>query len=865
MSHHEGMPEPPNPVEAAARALTLAGFALCKPLPETKRPDMAGWSTYSLPPEGFGPGDLIGTLGGPLSHANVPGHALVIVDLDAAVALELADRHLPDTGMVDGRASKRRSHRYYLVPLDGIPEWARSQAGAAAPAAEKFAQHPGPFKKGFNLADDSRAIDFIGTGGMAVCPPSLHPSGEPREWEGGERGDPAVVPFADLWRAVCRLAEACGCKPPSDVGWPWETKQQQQRSAPRADRAHDRGQVVNRAIAYLAKCPGAVSKAHGHDATFYVARAVVYGFDLGAEDGFDLLKQYFNPKCRPEWSDRELMHKCQDADDLPFGEPRGWLRDKDRPNWNMGWTNGAQHSPGANGRHQANDEHDGEDRPAPETSDVAADPHQVFDDTDVHNGRRFIADHGANVRYVADMGFWFVFDGRRWVPDWSGTAVERLAKSTVCLMAQEAFAELAAAAQRLKDAGDNDDEQNAAKKAMKAAEKKLAHAKKSQDVRAYRRLLAAAQSEPAVCVREARELFDRPHDLLNCPNGTVELRTGTLRPHCRTDFLTKLCPIAFNPSAPRGGYLSFLNRIFRDKPAVAAYVRQLSGYVATAETTVHATNFFHGTGANGKSVLVGLWTRVLDEYAYTAPPELLMKDERGTRHPTEKAGLRGARLVLCSETAEDAALDEAKLKALSSSDAITARVMRGDFFTFQPTHKTVVSTNHRPRVKGTDHGIWRRLRLVPFEVKFWTDADREADPAGTFDLAFKAIPGLEDALFAEEAEGILADMVEHAVAFYATGLTLTPPAEVTAATNEYRQAEDLVAQFVEARVRRDNIGDGVKGAELYKAFKGWWVEQGHPEKRVLGLTQFGTSAKRLLPSAKRSSVVYLVRVLEKDE
>jgi hypothetical protein len=308
-----------------AARLRSSGFALCKPDPAEKKPTYARWGTYSKEPADFAAGDMIGVIAGPLSEGKRDAHATIIIDLDALEAVDQADEFLPATSMEEGRPSKPRSHRYFLVPLDSIPEWAQSPAEQAAAAAEAETGHPGPFKKAFQRDDGTTAIDFIGTGGQAVCPPSAHPSGERREWTGGAPGEPAVVPFPDLWLAVCRLAEACGCKPPSGLAWPWEERPDPPRNVFTARATGPRASAEERAVRYLERIPGAVSGRGGHRQTFYAARVIVYGFDLGPELGFRILKERFNPLCKPEWTDRELWHKVQDADRLPYHKPRGWL------------------------------------------------------------------------------------------------------------------------------------------------------------------------------------------------------------------------------------------------------------------------------------------------------------------------------------------------------------------------------------------------------------------------------------------------------------------------------------------------------------------------------------------------------------
>lgn len=200
-------------IVASARELRSDGFALVRISPATKRPIGAAWSTRSIEPEELQPGDMLGIQGGALSDGGYDNHSLVVIDLDSTAALEHAETHLPPTAMVEGRKGKPRSHHYYLVPNASIPEEWQSKAEQAAPAAISAKGHRGPRKHTYRDATTNKtAIDFIGTGGQAVCPPSLHSSGDCREWDGGKPGKPAIVEFPALLAAVEALAAAANCR-----------------------------------------------------------------------------------------------------------------------------------------------------------------------------------------------------------------------------------------------------------------------------------------------------------------------------------------------------------------------------------------------------------------------------------------------------------------------------------------------------------------------------------------------------------------------------------------------------------------------------------------------------------------------------
>ena len=249
--------------------------------------------------------------------------------------------------------------------------------------------------------------------------------------------------------------------------------------------------------------------------------------------------------------------------------------------------------------------------------------------------------------------------------------------------------------------------------------------------------------------------------LLNTPPGTVDLRTGQARPHDRRDLITKMTAVGPGGNCPK--WLAFLNRIFRGDQNLIDYIQRVLGYSLTGSVREHALFFCYGTGGNGKGVLLGTWNGILGEYSAIAPMSTFTATHN-ERHPTELAMLRGARLVSTQETEDGHYWAESKIKALTGGDPVSARFMRQDFFTYQPTFKLIVAGNHRPSLRNVDEAIRRRFNLIPFTQ---TIPPEERDP----NLAEK---------LKEEWPGILAWAIEGCLEWQRIGLA--PPSAVVEAT-----------------------------------------------------------------------------------
>lgn len=374
--------------------------------------------------------------------------------------------------------------------------------------------------------------------------------------------------------------------------------------------------------------------------------------------------------------------------------------------------------------------------------------------SDVGNAARFAAMHGHDLRFVAAWGRWLCWDGVRWQQDETGEVMRR-AREVAMRVYREAAAE--------------PDEMR--RKVLSQ------HAVRLDSDAKLRAMLHLAESEPAMAVRG--DVFDRDPWLLNCANGTINLKTGELQPHRREDLITKTTGVMFDPAAPCPQWEAFLDRVMDGKQSLIDYLQRHSGYCLTGVVSEHGFDLPHGGGANGKSTYLNTLLAMLGDYAKTAAPGLLLR-KHSDSHPTELADLLGARLVTSVEFEEGARLNEALVKQLSGGDHVKGRYMRADFFEFNPTWKLIVGTNHRPVIRGTDFAIWRRVRLIPFTVTIPPDEqDRE----------------LPDKLKAE-LPGILAWAVRGCLEWQERGLN--PPHEVQAATDDYRRDMDLLADFLDA-------------------------------------------------------------------
>ncbi len=355
-----------------------------------------------------------------------------------------------------------------------------------------------------------------------------------------------------------------------------------------------------------------------------------------------------------------------------------------------------------------------------------------------------------DARHVALWGKWLLWTGSRWEMD---ERLEHLTRTRTYLRAR---------AEGLLQTAPGDSDAKKAAKTIRTAATVAAVAG-----------LARSNAECAA----GTEQWDRDPWLLGTPEGTIDLRTGNLHEARPGDYITKLTACGPTPAGTRSElWENFLQKITADNLDLIGYLQRFAGYSLTGLVREHAFTFGYGTGQNGKGTFLETIADTLGEYAITIPTEILMVSA-GDRHPTEIARLRGARLVIGSETEEGKRWAEARIKSLTGGDRIAARFMRQDFFEFDPHFKLFVVGNHMPSLRGVDKAIRRRLHFVPFTV---TIPDHEVNK------------NLRHELKAERPT-ILRWMIDGCLAWQREGLN--PPAVIRDATDKYLDDEDSVIQF----------------------------------------------------------------------
>jgi putative DNA primase/helicase len=398
----------------------------------------------------------------------------------------------------------------------------------------------------------------------------------------------------------------------------------------------------------------------------------------------------------------------------------------------------------------------------------------VISATDLGNAARFGRDHQHQARHVHGLG-WLTWDSMRWRPDQTGE-VERLARDTVRGIPAEATA--------LSD--------------PKERAELLRWAAASEGRPRIEAMLKLAESELGIAA--VPESFDRDIYSINTYSGVVNLRDGAVVASDPACNITKLAPVFYRPEALCPRWLTFLDRIMGGDLALIEFLQRAIGYSLTGDTTEQVVFMPYGTGANGKSTMLEVLRAILGDYSMQTPAETLLTKGQGGGIPNDVARLRGARFVTAVETDDGRRMAEPLVKMLSGGDTITARFLHREFFEFKANFKLWLATNHKPVIRGTDWAIWRRIRLIPFNVTI-PEAERDKH--------------LTEKLVAE-SPGIFAWAVEGCRQWQRIGLA--EPDSVKAATEGYRDEMDPLSDWI---AERCVVAPELRGLGLYSDYTEW--------------------------------------------
>ncbi len=415
-----------------------------------------------------------------------------------------------------------------------------------------------------------------------------------------------------------------------------------------------------------------------------------------------------------------------------------------------------------------------------------------FNCTDLGNAKRLVSLHG-NIRYCFAWKKWLVWDGKTWFVDNNGQIL-RLAKDTVKRIYEEA--------------GLISDELQ-----RKAVAKWAVSSESEHRIKA---MVSLAESEPGVPI-SPNELDTNPY-LLNCLNGTIDLKTGQLRPHDPKNFITKVIPVEYDPAAQCPQWLEFLETIFNWNYDLIRFSQRAVGYTLTGDVSEQCLFLLHGLGANGKSTFIDVVSMLLGDYSQGADFETFLIHKNETIR-NDLARMTGRRFISAIENEGERRLAEVLIKQLTGGDTITARFLFGEYFDFKPTFKIWLAANHRPNIKGTDYAIWRRIKLIPFNV--------------TISEEKRILKAKLMEMFSKELPGILTWAVQGCLEWQRNGLQT--PEEVKVATNGYREDMDGIGVFLkDCCVLASEVR--TKSGDLYETYRKWCVDNG---EFTIGNRQFG--------------------------
>ena len=403
--------------------------------------------------------------------------------------------------------------------------------------------------------------------------------------------------------------------------------------------------------------------------------------------------------------------------------------------------------------------------------------------TELGNARRLVALFGSDIRYCPQEKRWLLWNDFFWVRDDAGY-LQRLAKRVIRVMHIQAS--------------------DGASEGVSTALHDWAL--RSESAKQIGAMVQLASTEPGIPV--AASEFDTDPMLLGVRNGVIDLSTGALRSAIREDNMTKQCSVEFDPNSACPTWETFIDRVTGGDKELARYLQVMAGYWLTGKTNEQCLFTICGPGANGKTVFLRVLQELMGDYARSTPPEtLLVRRNPGGPSP-DLARLHGVRLAFAYEPSEGAMLAEDVVKRITGQDKIICRNLYSNFFEYDPQFKFVLATNHKPIIRGDDHAIWRRIRLIPFEVII-PPKDQDKDLIAKL---FGELPGILN--WALDGHRI-----------YQKERLRSPPC-VVEATKVYRDEMDILADWIgDCLVEVD--GERTSVADLYASYQTWCKASGH--------------------------------------
>lgn len=407
--------------------------------------------------------------------------------------------------------------------------------------------------------------------------------------------------------------------------------------------------------------------------------------------------------------------------------------------------------------------------------------------TELGNAERIAYYHGDNIRYCNELE-WLIWNGKQWQED-SKRQIEAITAKTLRWLYAEAKAE-------------EDKYQS-----------KLLHDWAKKCERRSIRISSILDVRPMVSVR--KKDLDSHSFLFNCDNGVIDLKTGELLLHDRDLLLTKISPIKYDKNATCPNWIAFLESIFKTAAGerdheLICFLQKAIGYSLTGVTKEQVMFFLFGNGRNGKSTFINIIQDLLGDYGRQTNSETFLKKRNDSGINNDVARLDGARFVSAVESEEGQQLSEALVKQITGGEKMSARFLRQEYFEFTPEFKVFFTTNHKPIIKGSDEGIWRRIMLIPFTV---TIKKENID----YDLQDK---------LAKEMPGILRWVVEGCMKWRAEGLRA--PQAVKDATEEYRQDMDILGPFIDENCIVDPAAK-VAAKTIYENYTNWCYKNNEME------------------------------------